>query len=242
MIRGMYAAASGLVAATEQQEVTAHNLSHSSTPGYRERGIVFETFDRVLGRTLEPTGDLTGTRTARTYHDFRPGAFQFTENPYDLALSEPDRFFVLIGPNGPIYTRNGSFRPTAAGPIVSQAGYPLQGTDGSVTVPPTALRVNIASDGSVTADGEPVGQIRTVRFADPQQLVSVGPTLFRAPPDAGIADVPSRVLQGYREGSNAQPADAMVRMLLGTRYYEAAQRALRTMAESLQLNTRPQGA
>lgn len=241
MIRGMYAAASGLVAATEQQEVTAHNLSHSSTPGYRERGLLFETFDRVLGRTLGPTGDVTGARTVRAYHDFRPGAYQLTNNPYDLALGEADRFFVLLGPNGPVYTRSGAFRPTAQGLIVSPGGYPLQGTNGSITVPPTAVQVNIAPDGSITADGEPVGQIRTVRFADPQQLVSVGPTLFGAPPEAGAADAPSRILQGYREGSNVQPADAMVRMLLGTRYYEAAQRALRTMAESLQLNTRPQG-
>jgi flagellar basal-body rod protein FlgF/flagellar basal-body rod protein FlgG len=33
----------------------------------------------------------------------------------------------------------------------------------------------------------------------------------------------------------------MVNMIAGTRYYEAAQRALRTIAESVQLNTRPQG-
>jgi flagellar basal-body rod protein FlgF/flagellar basal-body rod protein FlgG len=38
-----------------------------------------------------------------------------------------------------------------------------------------------------------------------------------------------------------QPADALVRMLIGTRYYEAAQRSLRTIAESIQLNTRPSG-
>ncbi len=48
-------------------------------------------------------------------------------------------------------------------------------------------------------------------------------------------------MQGTREGSNIQPADAMVRLIIGARYYDAAQRSLRSLSESLQLNTRPQG-
>lgn len=239
MVRGMYAAASALVTAGEQQDVTAHNLAHSSTPGYRERGVVAETFDRVLGRAVAPTGDLAGARTVRAYHDFRPGPVSETGRPFDLALADPDRFFVVTGPNGPLYTRNGTFFLTPQGRLVSQAGYPLQGNDGPLTVPPEARLVNIASDGSVTADGEPAGQVRLVRFRDPQQLTAAGPTLYTASVDAGLQVAPGRVLQGYREGSNVQPADALVRMLIGTRYYEAAQRSLRTIAESIQLNTRP---
>ena len=50
---------------------------------------------------------------------------------------------------------------------------------------------------------------------------------------------PTARLGGYREGSNVDPAQAMVKMIIGARYYEAAQRSLRTIAESLQLNTRP---
>jgi flagellar basal-body rod protein FlgF/flagellar basal-body rod protein FlgG len=50
------------------------------------------------------------------------------------------------------------------------------------------------------------------------------------------------VLQGFREGSNVQPADAMVRLIIGSRYYDAAQRSLRAISESVQLNTRPTGA
>src|SRR6266542_3279392 len=119
MIRGMYSAASALVVASEQQEVTAYNLANSTTHGYRQRGLVFETFDRVLGRTAEPTGDLTGARTVQAYHDFRPGPLQQTGHPYDLALGEADRFFVLTGPEGPVYTRNGTFARTSQGRLVS---------------------------------------------------------------------------------------------------------------------------
>ncbi len=241
MLRGMYAAASGLVVASELQEQTAYNLSNTNQPGFRARGAVFETFDRSLGRATEPTGESLGSRTAEAYHDFRPGPLQQTGHTYDLALSDPDRFFVLDGPNGPLYTRNGSFFRTAAGQLVSQAGYALQGEGGPLAVPANATQVVVAGDGSVSADGAPVGAVRLVRFADVSKLTAAGPTLYTAPPDAGATDAPGRVLQGYREGSNVQPADAMVRLIVASRYYDAAQRALRTISESVQLNTRPQG-
>jgi flagellar hook-basal body protein len=105
----MYSATTALVVASEQQDVTAYNLANATSPGYRQRGLLFETFDRALGRAVEPTGDITGAHTVQAYHDFRPGPLQQTGNPYDLALGDADRFFVLTGPNGPLFTRYGTF-------------------------------------------------------------------------------------------------------------------------------------
>jgi flagellar basal body rod protein FlgG len=201
--------------------------------------LVFETFDRVLGRIGSATGDIVGVKTEKAYNDFRPGALQQTGQPYDLALADPDRFFVLGGPNGPIYSRNGSFQPNVEGQLVSQGGYVLQGEDGPISVPRDATRFNIASDGSVTANGENVGRLRIVRFTDPSQLTAVGPTLYSAAPSAGLQVAPGRVLQGYIEGSNVQPAETMVRMIIGSRYYDAVQRSLRAIADAIQLDTRP---
>ncbi len=173
------------------------------------------------------------------YHDFRPGSIQKTGDPYDLALVEPDRFFVLNGPSGPLYTRNGSFFRAADGTVVSQGGYALQSDGGPVTVPDGTIRFTIASDGSITTDGQSAGQLRIVRFTNPGQLTAVGPTLYAAPPGAGPQTAAARVMQNHREGSNVEPADAMVRMILGARYYDAAQRSIRTISEAIQLQTRP---
>lgn len=239
MIRGLYSAASGLQTASEMHEATAYNLANASSPGYRQRGVVTETFDRVLGRTESAVGDITGSRVVGAFHDFRPGPLQQTGNPFDLALAEPDQFFTLTGPNGALYTRNGTFRLNPEGRLVSESGYVLRGEEGPIQVPPEAVRVQIAQDGTVLADGVDVGRIRPVRFADLRQLTAAGPTLYTAGPTAGLTPTDGRVMQGYREGSNVQPADALVRLLIGSRYYEAAQRALRTIGESVQLNTRP---
>jgi flagellar basal body rod protein FlgG len=241
MFRGLYAAATGMVAATERQEQTAHNLSHLATPGYRQRGATFETFDRELGRAVEATGDVVGTKFVAAYHDFRPGPVVQTGAPLDLALGDADTFFRLAGPDGPLLSRNGTFQLDGQGRIVSQGGYPVEGEGGPIVVPAGTANVSIGSDGGVAADGVPVGRIQLVRATDPRRLTAVGPTLYAAPPEAGVQAATGRVVQGYREGSNVDPAGSMVRMIADTRYYEAAQRALRTIGESVQLNTRPQG-
>jgi flagellar basal-body rod protein FlgF len=245
MLRGLYAAATALDAATRSHEITAANVANATTPGARQQHVRFETFDRAVATSSDghgaTVGNLYGTRLASTYHDFRPGATQATGGPYDLALGDPDTFFVTNGPSGPLYTRNGSFRLNGNGQLVSQAGYPLNGDAGPITFPPGAVNLHVASDGSVTADGTPIGQIQLVRFNDPTRLQAVGPTQFAAPVDQPALPIPGRVLQGYREGANINPAEAMVNLVTGTRYYEAAQRVLRTIAEAVQQNTRPQG-
>ena len=48
MLRGMYAAASGIEANLIQQEVTTENLAYSNVPGFRRRGAIFETFESYL--------------------------------------------------------------------------------------------------------------------------------------------------------------------------------------------------
>ena len=238
MIRGLYAAATALEAATQNQNVVAHNLAHATTPGYRAKGLVYESFDRVLGRTNVPTGDIVGVRVAEEYRDFKTGGLQSTGSPLDFAI-ENDGFFVLAGPDGPVFTRNGTFHLTAGGGLVSQGGYPVQGTIGAVTIPPGAATVDVGQDGTITADGSVVGRIQLARFTSPQKLEEIGPTLFRAPTEAGRQTVEAGVLQGFRESSNVSPAEAMVQLISGSRYFEASQRVLRAISDAIQLNTRP---
>jgi flagellar basal-body rod protein FlgF len=236
MFRGLYSAATALDASEWQQDVNASNMAFATMPGYRQKGVVFETFDRVLGRT---GGDITGTSIAATYTDFRSGALQQTNHPLDLAI-EGDGFFVLMGPRGPLYTRNGAFRLDAQRQIVSESGYPLRTANGPIQVPANSAQVQIAVDGTVMVDGNPLGRLDRMRFTNPSLLESVGPTLYRAAPGAGTQPATGRVMQGYRETSNVDPSQAVVTMMLGLRYFEAAQRALRAIAETVQQNTKPQ--
>jgi flagellar basal body rod protein FlgG len=239
MIRGIYSAATALDSASQAQDVVSHNLAHAATPGYRRRGLSHETFDRVLSRAAN-TGPLMGTQVSQGYTVFRPGALQQTGNPTDLAL-DGDSFFVLQGPDGPVFTRNGAFRRGAGGELQNQSGLPVLGTVAPVVIPANASRITVGRDGTVQADGAAVGQLQLARFSNAERLISNGTTFFRDPGNAGRGTGNSPVLQGYREASNVEPANEMVAMIAGSRYFEAAQRALRALSDSIQLNTRPQG-
>ena len=239
MVRGMYSAATGLQAYSQQQDVLAENVAQASTPGYRQKGTVYETFDRVLGRASHRRAT-SSNRVVGTYTDFTPGTLQHTGQPYDLALDH-DSFFILDGPRGQIYTRNGSFHVNQQGLVVSQAGYPLQGTAGNIRVPASTINFQVATDGTVTADGNRVVQIQRARFTKPEQLVSVGPTLFRAPPGSGLQYSMRSVGPGLPRiiqcsACTGDDSDACGH----APPFDAAGRAMRAIAETIALNTKPQ--
>src|SRR5690349_2006678 len=101
MLRGIYSAASDMEASARNQEIVAENLAHVATPGYRRQGSVFDVgmqqddlaaATQALGNGRNPVG----------FTHFDPGPMQQTNNPYDLALVG-NAFFVVQGPNGPLY-------------------------------------------------------------------------------------------------------------------------------------------
>jgi flagellar basal body rod protein FlgG len=241
MIRGMYNAASALVAADANQELVAENLANTTTPGYRRQGLVFEVVPPDgPGSGPATTGTLQGTRAARSFTTFDPGPIQFTGNPLDLTLTS-DIYFTLNGPNGPLYTRNGTFERNAQGQLQTRSGMTVRGTGGPITIPATATQISITSDGAVYADNVEFGRLQLARFADPTQLERAGGSLFEGPAAPQPEPGSYRVEQGYREGSNVQVVNEMVSMMTGMRYYEAAERALRSLGDAVSLNTRPQG-
>jgi flagellar basal-body rod protein FlgF len=230
MIRGMYDAGAALQNATVHHEVLAENLANVTTPGYRRHGISFS-------QTLEPQqGAVTNPGFFTKY---TPGPFQQTGNPLDLAISG-EAFFVLEGPNGPVYTRNGSFELNEQGDLQSTSGLRVRGQGGRISVPRDAGQIIVNQEGVILADGGEVGRLQLATFENPRALQRVGPTLFEGPaptePEAGAV----RVEQGYKEGSNVEAVQEMIAMMIGMRQYEAAEKALRAIGEAVALNTRPQ--
>lgn len=238
MIRGMYSIASALETATTNQDLVAENLAHVATPGYRRHALLFETFNPGANGE-HPAAQVAGVRTAGQYTSFDVGPIQQTGNPYDLAIAG-NAFFVVDGPSGPLYTRNGSFQVNAAGELQTKSGLRVRGLGGPINIPPGARTISIGSDGGVMADGNRVGQIQLAAVDNPGLLRRAGVTLFEGPPPRPPAPGTARIEQGFREGSNVQVVQEMVSMMLGMRRYESAERALRTMHESVGLNTRPE--
>lgn len=229
MIRGIYAAAAGMKAVSIQQDITANNLAHADKPGYRRQLLRYESFG------VQPAH--YGTNVER-FVDFRPGDHVHTGRDLDVALVG-DGFFVVDGPAGPHYTRNGVFQTNAAGLLMNMDGYPVQGIGGPIVAPVGTQLFSVLDNGVVLADGQEIGQLRIVQFADNNRLQRIGQTFFRAPQDMPPQASGTEVRGGYRETTNGPMVLEMVQMIHGLRHYEAAQRALNSLNEIVQLSTRP---
>ncbi|MBI3408000.1 MAG: flagellar hook basal-body protein [Planctomycetes bacterium] len=238
MIRGLYSASSAIDVASQNQDLIADNLANCTTPGYRRRGMTFDVLQAAANDGT--SGNVSGVRNSGVFTSFEPGPMQQTGNPLDFALSGGDAFFVLEGPRGPVYTRNGSFELNSQGELQSKGGLRVRSQGGRLVIPNTASTIRVTSDGVVQADGSEVGRLELAQFTAPNQLQRAGPTLFDGAtprtPEPGTV----QVNQGYREGSNVQVVQEMISMMIGMRQYEAAERAMRAMSEAVAQNTKPQ--
>ena len=232
MIRGLYSAATGLNAMSLQQDVTARNISNSSKPGFLRHIAQFERYG--------PRENILGTSPS-VHTDFTPGPVTHTGNRLDMAIDGPG-FFTVDGPTGTAYTRSGVFELNVNGQIVSHEGYALLDQSGQpITVPPGTSDITVMNDGQILADDLPAGRVQIADFDNPDQLLRIGTSLFQPIPDSGVEprQIDPLIRPGYREMSNASHISEMVNMITSYRHFEAAQRALRSLGDTIALRTRP---
>jgi len=135
---------------------------------------------------------------------------------------------VVNGPSGPLYTRTGSFQRSAAGTLTTADGYPVRTTDGKSIQTDSQVPLEVAPDGSVTQDGQDLGQLNVVDFQDRSVLQKVGNSYFGVT-DAKVKPIPAAdttVAQGKVESSNVSSAESAVRLVGLMRQFEMLQKAI----------------
>ena len=255
MLSGLYNAAQGMVFAGKRHEVSSENIAHSHMPGYRRKVLNQTEFGKYLeanqrasfsdttdsaatssggqsGSVSSGTAQQRNSATAQfdllhVASDFSTGPMQQTGRPLDIAI-EGEGFFVVEGPQGPLYTRNGSFHADTLGRIVTVDNLALQGTAGALTLPADASSesITISNDGQIFAGETPVGQLRIVSVQNQQELIPMGETLYAATATSSIQDVDVKVSQGMLEASNVTAVAELVNLIVASRQYEAAQKTL----------------
>jgi flagellar basal-body rod protein FlgF len=164
--------------------------------------------------------------------DFAQGTLLQTGNATDLALSGSG-FFSVNGPNGPLYTRSGNFHLSPQGVLVSEQGYPVRLVQEQVLQTQSTQGLEVQPDGQILQDGNVLGQLELVDFADPSVLAKAAGTYFRNPDPQTITPTASsaQVYQGKTESSNATPAEAAARMVTLMRHFEMLQHAIKIGTE-----------
>jgi flagellar basal-body rod protein FlgF len=207
---------SGLMA---ELRVVANNVANANTTGFRAETVIFSEF--IQGLDGEHSSlSMAAARVRETTQAM--GALSQTGGAYDLAI-EGEGFFLVGTPQGERLTRAGSFTPNENGDLVTSDGSVVLDAGGApVFVPQGAGQVAIAPDGTISVNGEPVGQIGLVQPVDPGGLVREDGVRFRA--DGGYEPAPAgRMLQGFLEGSNVNPVLQIGRMIEVQRAYELGQ-------------------
>jgi len=219
MERGLYIAASGMLAELRRQDQIANDLANAATPGYKSDRSTQQSFGQLLlanQRTGQTVGELgLGVQVDETTTDWTPQPLRQTDEPLDFGIQGEGYFAVRTG-EGVFYTRNGQFTLSPQGILTTARGDIVMGANGAP--------IQAGRDGKV--DPAAIG---VFNVAGPRK---VGDNLI-AGNAAGQAT--GQVQAGYLEGSGADPARSMVDMIASFRSFEASQKVVRTLDETLQL-------
>jgi flagellar basal-body rod protein FlgF len=202
-----------------EMRVVANNIANLSTTGFRAEGVIFAEHIKALG----PNDSSLSMATASARNTLSAqGTLTQTGGSFDLAI-EGEGFFLVETPNGERLTRAGAFTPNENGDLVTPEGYRVLDAGGApVFVPQGAGPVGIAPDGTISAGGQPVGQIGLVNPVNLLGMTREDGVRFRA--DDGHEPVfEGRMLQGFVEESNVDPVLEITRMIEVQRAYELGQ-------------------
>lgn len=189
------------------------NLVHAEVPGYQQSEAVISGFPLELDRANQKLSAVKPQAEGSFYSNIQGGLVK-TGGKLDLALAS-DGYFVVAGPWGEGYTRDGRFRLDKDGRLLSVAGnYPVLGRSGPLVVTPGA-EVEFGQSGEMKVDGVPVDTVRVVKPEQRAQLEPVTGSLFKKPGNLSVLqEVASpRVIQGYVETSNVNVIEQMMEMI-----------------------------
>jgi flagellar basal-body rod protein FlgF len=216
MDRGLYIAASGMLAEQIRQDQIANDLANASTPGYKADRTSQRTFNDLLlqnsatGATIGPQS--TAVQVDKIVTDFTAQPVKDTGEPLDFAIVG-DGFFAVQTPQGTRYTRNGQFSLDAQSRLTTAAGDPVLDANG---------RTITATNGTV----------------DPRRLGVVALNNPRKQGDSLVTGTPAgaatgTVRGGALEASGANAAQSMVDMIDSMRAFEAGQKVIQAIDDTL---------
>jgi flagellar hook protein FlgE len=214
MMRGMYAAISGLKAHQTMLDVTANNLANVDTIGYKGQRTTFvDELSQVIRGASGATNISGGTNPVEVGLGVQLGSIdnmmgegsaESTGNPLDIALQSTGFFRVGLGapptvPTTEQYTRAGNFTTNTLGYLTTQSGMYVigrnavaSGTAPNLTYAPgtTDSYINIppgSTDIAVGQDGSVTYVDQTPTSATYQQRVTTGYiSLATFPNSAGL--------------------------------------------------------
>lgn len=224
MIRGIYTAASGMLAEAQRTDVISNNLANVTTAGFKKDMTITKDFASILvervndGAESPVIGNMgLGVVVDEVATDHSTGAMNTTSNAFDFAIAGKG-YFVVQTPQGTRYTRNGTFAKSVRGQLVTSDGYQVLGQNGPITV--GNGKMSVSEDGRIFVGNNEVGKLNMVEFDNDKQLTKEGAGLFIAQNGQQSKMATGSVRQGVLEMSNVNVVGEMVNLISNFRAYE----------------------
>lgn len=264
MFKGIYTAASGMLAQQRKTEILTNNMANANTPGYKAEQTTIRSFPEMLmssiGKTNVPTkeglnlnqiqrlGTLsTGIYVQETMPNFMQGNVYETSFNTDIALINGNMptnngtvFFRLMNPDGgQAYTRNGNFTLDGQGYLVSSEGYYVLSEAGERILLPNE-EFQVSDSGEVIVNGQTVATIGVAYSENPNRLMKQNNGVFRTEDGSVLPsayeeeNVTFALKQRFLEGSNVDPSQSMADMLTAYRAFEANQKVIQAYDRSME--------
>ena len=229
----IYKAGAGAILQQIRMETYANNLANVNTIGFKADQPVFR-FDppEIPADTADNTPRLSPYALPLEYvTNFEAGPMRQTGSPLDVAIVGKG-FFEVQTPDGLQYTRNGSLSINAEGELSTSEGWPVMGQGGAISI--EGSRVEINEEGQVVVDGDVVGILKVVDFADTSGLKKTGNSLFKDDgAGAGMKTAGGyRIAQGTLESSNVDAIRTMTEIIETLRVFETYQKVIRSADEA----------
>lgn len=227
MNAGVYKATTGLLHQAARLEAITENLANAVKPGYKRTVMSTRPFTSAMQDAMAKVNYEDGVRINRVAVDFTIGPMRNTGRSLDFAIEGENTFFAIEKDGQTFYTRDGVFGVDQEGRLVNAGGVPVAG---NVTIPPNTVidNLTVGNDGTIFDGTSEIGRIELFSFNNPQNLIRVGPTLFKAPdnmpgdPAADGVKLHNRML----ESSNTTIFEEMAGMIECMRNFEACQKMI----------------
>lgn len=213
-------------------DATANNVANATTTAFRAEQTVFQEHLIDAQRAGSARDNMRYNGVPEVATDVTTGPIKVTNRPLDFSIRN-DAFFAVQTPRGERYTRAGNLFVDPSGVLSLQDGTRVVNTAGQpIFLPNKGQGASINGDGGIEVEGEPVGQIRFVRFANARGLDREGHTLFvptarSGAPMAAIAQLEP----GSVEMANVSVVKGMTDMVSTTRSFDAISKVIETFRD-----------
>jgi len=228
---GLYRSAVAMAAQQRRLDSVSSNLANVGTVGFKRSVTASHEVE-----VKRPRGAVRGVSTLAEV-DFAQGNLQRTGRELDLALFGSG-FFGVEGPDGEVYTRDGSFQMSEAGVLVTEEGMPLAWDEFRGAIDPVGAPLVIDQTGGVRQGVQDIGRLRVVDFPNKALLTRESHGFWKAPRNVLPARSDAQVHQYSLEDSNAIGMGEMVDMIGIQRSFEAVARVFEAIDRTYERLTR----